>query len=74
MTVTVHSTDQIVELQHGLKGRVWEGVTESGIKVQMIVPRIAALATENLSEFERELEEQPAPSVFPSAFPLRMIL
>lgn len=74
MTVTVHSTDQIVEINGGLKARLWEGVTEGGIKVQMLVPRIAALATEDLSQFDRELEEQPAPSVFPAAFPLRMVL
>lgn len=74
MTVTVHSTDQIVEINGGLKARVWEGVTESGVKVQMLVPRISALRTEDLSQFERELEEQPVPVSGPVSFPLRLIL
>jgi len=75
MTVIVHSTDRIIDINDGLKARVWVGVTVSGIKVQMLVPRIAALKTEDLSQFDRELVEQPAPwSEYPSAFPLRMIL
>ena len=73
MTVTVHSTNQIVEAQHGIKCRIWEGQTESGIKVQMLVPRIAAHKDEDLSQFTRELEEQAAPTIT-DCFPLRMIL
>lgn len=74
MRVTVHSTDQFIELQGGIKCRVWEGVTDSGVEVQMIVPRIAAVKTQDLSQFDRELEEQAAPTVMQMAFPLRMIL
>ena len=78
MKVIVHPTDQIVEINGGLQARVWEGRTESGIEVTMLVPRIAALKSEDLAEFERELKEQPAPSTAfagrPRAFPLRMIL
>lgn len=73
MTVTVHSTDQIVDAQGGVKCRVWEGETESGIKVTMLVPRIAAHKDQDLSQFERELVEHKPPTLT-NVFPLRMIL
>jgi hypothetical protein len=70
--ITIENTSQIVEV-NGSKCRVWIGETESGIKVECIVCLIAVRRSEDTSQFESELFEQPAP--FQSeAFPLRMIL
>jgi hypothetical protein len=77
MKITIESTSKIVELvQFGtnIPARVWEGKTESGILVQCLVTRIAALKTDDLSQFERELKETRAPSPDVQAFPMRMIL
>jgi hypothetical protein len=53
---------------------VWEGTTESGIKVQALIPWIAALATEDFAEFEAELLSSVAPSADVQAFPLSLII
>lgn len=73
MKITIESTTRIVNAS-GIDCRVWEGVTERGIKVQALIPRIAAAIGEDLSQFEAELQEQKAPSAEVQAFPLRMIL
>lgn len=74
MKITIESTTQFVEAS-GVRCRVWEGVTAGGVKVQCLIPRIAALATEDLAQFDAELQEQSAPaSAEVRAFPLRMIL
>jgi hypothetical protein len=79
MKITIESTDRIIELTDESGGaigfaRLWEGETESGIKVQCLVTRIAASSLEDLSQFEKELRETRAPQVYPQAFPLRMII
>lgn len=73
MKITIESTTKIVNA-NGVDCRVWEGITERGIRVQCLIPRIAALADQDLSQFEAELKEQRAPSAEVEAFPLRMIL
>lgn len=69
------NTAEIVEV-NGVPCRLWVGKTESGIEVQCLVTRVAVLKTEDCSQFERELVEQPAPRMHdgPLAFPLRLIL
>lgn len=77
MKITIESTSQIIEIRSNgavVPARVWEGWTNSGIHVQVLVTRIAALKTEDLAEFDRELTAQKDPQFLPSAFPLRMIL
>ena len=77
MQITLHSTDRIVTILKGgaeIPARIWEGQTESGIKVQVLVTRITAHADQDLSQFEAELTETHAPSAEVQAFPLRMIL
>ena len=82
MKITIESTTQIVEVENGqpfepltvIKCRLWEGVTEHGVKVQVLIPRIAALKGEDLSQFEAELQETRAPSAAIQAFPLKMVL
>ena len=82
MKITVESTTKIVEIrahettswEDKIHCRVWEGETERGVKVQCLIPRIAALEGKDLKQFESELQEQKAPSADVEAFPMRMIL
>lgn len=74
MTITVHSTEKIIEF-NGIPARVWEGETETGIKMHCYITRVAIDANETRSEqFEKELKEQRVPSPEIQAIPLRMIL
>jgi hypothetical protein len=73
MTMTITSTSKIVKL-NGIDCRVWEGSTESGVKVHCFIPRVAAKDDQDLSQFEAELQEQAKPSFEIEAIPLRMIL
>jgi len=74
MKVRLESTTKIVEL-NGVPARVWEGETETGIKVHAFITRIAALITEDLSQFERDLKKCRAPSNGDvRAYPLRLML
>lgn len=83
MRVTIESTEQIVEIvppgeaQGAVPARVWIGKTESGIPVQVLVTRVAVdkdQPPEVIAQFERELQETPAPRPDVMAWPLRMIL
>lgn len=78
MKICIESTSRLVEFvtESGavVVARIWEGVTESGIPVHCFVTRIAADKGADLSQFERELQEQRAPSAAMDAYPLRMIL
>lgn len=72
MKITIENTDQIVEV-NGVPARLWEGESVTGIKVQVLVTRIAVHDSQDCSQFAAELEEQRPPSI-EQAFPLRMIL
>jgi hypothetical protein len=77
--VTLESTTEIIAVLGRPGGdviqcRVWEGVTECGVKVQALIPRIAAHKDSDVSQFESELQEQRAPSADFEPWPLRMIL
>jgi hypothetical protein len=78
MKVTLESTSKVVALetpQGTVPARIWEGHTESGIPVHAYVTRIAAPAAgADVSQFERELQEQAAPSPAVQEIPLRLIL
>ena len=78
MKITIESTTKIVEFVTPDGGhlpvRVWEGATEGGVKVHCFIPRIGAKDNQDLSQFERELQEQAVPSFEIAAFPLRFIL
>jgi hypothetical protein len=75
MKITIESTARIVNA-NGVPCRVWQGETESGIKVQCLVPRISARSDQDLAQFKRELHEETAPADADAimSFPLRMIL
>lgn len=78
MKVMIESTDRIISIEKNggrIPARVWEGETDSGIKVVCLITRIAAKADQDLSQFERELQEQKPPSLDGvQCWPLRMIL
>ena len=74
MNIQLHSTTKIVHL-NGVPARIWEGITEGGIKCHAYITRIACHKDEpNIDEFERDLKEDAPPSVEMEAIPLRMIL
>jgi hypothetical protein len=73
MKITIESTEKIVFLD-GFQCRIWEGETESGIKLHAYIPRVAAAPDQDLTQFEKELKEQRKPSPEIQAIPLRMIL
>lgn len=73
MKITIQNTNKYVILS-GVNCRVWEGETETGVKVACLITRIAASAAEDLRQFDSELKEQRAPSPELDVFPLRMIL
>jgi hypothetical protein len=78
MKITLESTTKIVTLETAtghVPARLWEGVTESGIPVHAFITRIAVHKDLDASQFERELEEQRAPSrLVDQTYPARMIL
>lgn len=73
MKMMIESTTAIVKA-NGIDCRVWEGVTERGIKVEVLVLRIAVQLRQDMSQFEAELTETRPPQFEATAFPLRMIL
>lgn len=77
MKVTLESTSKttILELDGPrMTARIWEGVTESGIKVHAYITRIAVNRDEDLREFDAELEACRDPSPQVAAIPGRLIL
>ncbi len=79
MKITIESTSKIVELTDEKSGgtlpaRLWEGETESGIKVHCFITRIAADRDEDLQQFDAELLEQRTPSRAMKGYDLRLIL
>lgn len=81
MKITIESTSKLVKLQSGigsdstLPARIWEGFTESGIKIHCFITRIAIDKDETRDEeFKKELSEQKVPSSAIEAYPLRLIL
>jgi hypothetical protein len=72
MKITIESTTKIVSV-NGIDCRLWEGETSSGVKVEALIPRIAARKGQDLTQFEAELKEQREP-VDGQAFPLRMLI
>lgn len=74
MKITIESTSKIIQV-NGVPARVWEGYTESGIKVHCFVTRIAIDKEEpRADEFQEELQETKAPSAEVEAIPIRLIL
>lgn len=74
MKVTLQSTTKIIHL-NGIPARIWEGETETGIKIHAFVSRIAIDKDEpDSGQFEKELQECVPPSAGPASYPLYLIL
>lgn len=74
MKITIESTSKIVEL-NDVPARIWEGETESGIKVHCFITRIACDKNEERAdEFRTELQEQKPPSKGVDSYPLTMFI
>ena len=78
MKMTIESTRRFVEVREGdggpVKCRIWEGQSESGIPVVVLIPRIAVKSGNDTGDFDRELAECKEPSADAAAIPARMIL
>lgn len=66
MKARITSTDQIVDIQAvghpGMtKARVWEGVTEAGVRFTAYIPVVQVHKSDDNSVFERELTEHKPP-------------
>jgi hypothetical protein len=75
--IVIESTNRITELitpSGVVPARLWEGTTDSGIPIQVLVTRIAVHRHEDTAQFERELLEQHPPSAAADAFPARLVL
>ena len=78
MNIKISNTSKVVTLNN-VPARIWQGETDSGIKVVCFVTRVAVDTTQHnwkdyLSQFEKELQEQKAPSREIESFPLKMII
>lgn len=73
MKVTLTNTTKIVDLD-GIPARIWEGETESGIKIHAFITRVAMNKDEDYSEFEKELQECTEPSADIQVYPSSLIL
>lgn len=73
MKVILQNTTKIIDLD-GIPVRVWEGETESGIKIHALITRIAVNKDDDCSEFEKELKEATAPSADVEMYPSKLIL
>ena len=74
MKIEIQSTEKIVHLNK-VPARIWEGTTDSGIKVHCYVTRIAVDKDEpNQEQFQKELQEHKPPSAEVMAIPLYMII
>lgn len=74
MQVQLRSTEKIVHL-NGTPARIWEGITDTGVKVHAYIARIACDKDEpNVEQFEKDLKEHRPPSPEIESIPLRMIL
>jgi hypothetical protein len=75
MKITIEPTDRMIDINNGTPARIWEGKTEKGISCILAVTRIAVHDSQDTAEFERDLQEQRAPSENAiRCWPLRMIL
>ncbi len=62
MKLAIWNTSRVVTI-NGVTARLWEGATDKGVKVHCLITLIAADESADLSDFNRELEEQAEPSV-----------
>ena len=73
MKINIESTTKIVNL-NGIPVRVWEGKTESGIKIHAFITRVAVGKDEDCTQFEKELKECIPPTKEIESYPMSMII
>lgn len=73
MKIQLENTTKIVEL-NGVPTRVWEGFTETGLRIHCFIALVAADKDDDSRELAIELSAQSAPSPAIEAYPLRMII
>jgi hypothetical protein len=73
MKITLENTTKMVQL-NGVPARIWEGKTESGIRVHAFITQIGVPDGEDQTQFQRELKETKAPSAEVAVYPMRMVL
>src|SRR6266699_5392354 len=75
MKLVIESTSKIVELDFGrgavVPARIWEGETDTGIRVHCYITRVAVGKNQDQSQFEAELRECRAPSPEVAAISMR---
>ena len=81
MKLTIESTTKIVMIKpdifsDGVPARVWEGTSESGVKVHCFITRVAIPAEEqeNAEQSMNELQQCKPPTPEVEALPLRFFL
>lgn len=81
MKARIESTDQIVTIAavgfdgDQTKARVWEGITEAGVRFTAYIPVVQVHKGDDNSQFERELSEHKPPEDWTRrAIDARMIL
>ncbi len=77
MEIKLRNTSRVVHLEvdgAAVPARVWEGHTAKGVPVIAFITRLAAERSEDLAEFDRDLQETAAPSPAVEEWPARMIL
>jgi len=58
--ISIEVTDKLTMIA-GVPVRLWEGITENGVKCKVFVHRIAVHKDEDSEQFEQELAEQLPP-------------
>jgi hypothetical protein len=83
MKITLESTTKMVTLVvngRNVPARLWEGTTERGIPVHAFITRIgptipeAELTAEQDAEFQRDLQQQKAPSPGMEVYDMRFFI
>jgi hypothetical protein len=73
MKLIIESTSKVVTVD-GVPARIWEGETQTGVRVHCYITRVAVENAGDQTQFERELALCKAPSPAIEAIPLRLIL
>lgn len=73
MTITITNTQKIIYI-NGIPARVWEGKTESGVPIHAFVTRIGVDKSENLEQFEKELQSCKPLSKELESYPTKLLL
>lgn len=73
MEIQLHNTTKIVFL-NGVPARIWEGQTANGIKIHVYITRIGVEDSQDLQEFESELDGATEPTAEIKAIPLRLLI